>query len=99
MIITDTHTHSLYSFDGYPESNIGAMCERAIELGLKYLCVTDHYEANYRTLYTDHPVYNAEAAKKDIFENKEKYNVTAYYDKSSDEGGRVRIIVVTEKNR
>lgn len=73
MIITDTHTHSLYSFDGYPESNIGAMCERAIELGLKYLCVTDHYEANYRTQYPEYPVYNAEAAKKDIFENKEKY--------------------------
>ncbi len=32
----------------------------------------------------------------EIIENREKYNITAYYDKSSDEGGRIRIIVVTD---
>lgn len=73
MILTDTHTHTLYSFDGAPESTVGAMCERAIELGIKYLCITDHYEANYRTQYPEYPVYNAKAAAKDIFECKEKY--------------------------
>ena len=34
----------------------------------------------------------------EIIENKGRYNITAYYDKSSDEGGRVRVIVVTENN-
>ena len=32
----------------------------------------------------------------EIIENKSNYRVTAYYDKSSNEGGRVRVIVVTE---
>ncbi len=34
----------------------------------------------------------------DIIENKSNYNITAFYDKSSETGGRVRVIVVTEKN-
>lgn len=73
MILTDTHTHSIYSFDGKPDAKVDAMCQRAIELGLKYLCITDHYEANYKTQYPEYPVYDAKAAADDIFKNKEKY--------------------------
>ena len=73
MIITDTHTHSIHSFDGKPEATVDAMCQNAISLGIKYLCITDHYEANYRTQYPDYPVYNAALARRDVFEAKEKY--------------------------
>ena len=54
MILTDTHTHTVYSFDGIEHATVDAMCRRATELGLKYLCITDHYEANYKTQYPEH---------------------------------------------
>ena len=73
MILTDTQTHSIYSFDGKPDASVEAMCQRAIELGLKYLCITDHYEANYRIQYPEYPVYDAKSAAKDIFECRERY--------------------------
>ena len=73
MILTDTHTHTVYSFDGIEHATVSAMCRRAIELGLEYLCITDHYEANFETQYQDFKPYDAESAAKDIFEAKEKY--------------------------
>jgi histidinol-phosphatase (PHP family) len=73
MILTDTHTHTVYSFDGIEHATVDAMCRRATELGLKYLCITDHYEANYKTQYPEFKPYDAEGAAKEIFEAKEKY--------------------------
>lgn len=45
MIICDMHTHSSISFDGKDAPE--AMCERAIELGLKAYALTDHVECNF----------------------------------------------------
>lgn len=43
--ICDSHTHSSNSFDA--ENTVEELCERAIELGLYALTVTDHCEANF----------------------------------------------------
>ena len=45
MILSDSHTHSLHSFDA--ESSVDEMCRAAIQKGLSYLAVTDHCEAEY----------------------------------------------------
>ena len=42
--ICDCHTHSQHSFDGC--ETIDDMCNKAIELGINVLTVTDHCEAN-----------------------------------------------------
>ena len=39
----DTHTHSLYSFDG--RETVAQLCTRAAELGIRVFAVTDHSEA------------------------------------------------------
>lgn len=42
-MICDTHTHSMYSFDGY--DSVDAMCRQAIANGVNVLAITDHAEA------------------------------------------------------
>ncbi len=42
MITADFHTHTAFSSDS--EAEPGLMIERAIRLGLKTLCITDHYD-------------------------------------------------------
>lgn len=44
MFIEDYHTHTSVSPDG--EGDIYRLCVRADEIGLKYLCVTEHVELN-----------------------------------------------------
>lgn len=46
----DMHNHSHHSHDGH--SDIGALCEKAIELGLGGLAVTDHFDNEW----TDKPI-------------------------------------------
>ncbi|MBQ3054670.1 MAG: histidinol-phosphatase HisJ family protein [Oscillospiraceae bacterium] len=41
-MICDTHTHSMYSFDGV--ETIAAMCATAVSKGIQVLAVTDHTE-------------------------------------------------------
>lgn len=41
-MICDTHTHSMYSFDGV--ETVAEMCETAISRGVKVLAITDHTE-------------------------------------------------------
>ena len=43
--ICDSHTHSSNSFDA--ENTVDEMCQRAVELGLYALTITDHCEANF----------------------------------------------------
>lgn len=43
-ILTDSHVHSTQSFDG--ESSLREMAERAAELEIKHLTVTDHLDIN-----------------------------------------------------
>ena len=42
----DLHTHTTFSFDGYPEASVDAMCRAAIERGLTHLAITDHCDIN-----------------------------------------------------
>ncbi len=41
-IVTDMHVHSTFSIDA--EDDMDDMCGKAVELGLKYICFTDHYD-------------------------------------------------------
>lgn len=43
--MSDCHTHTTFSPDGY--NTLEEMCNRAVELGLTYYAVTDHYESNF----------------------------------------------------
>lgn len=43
--ISDSHTHSSNSFDA--ENTVDELCQRAVELGLYALTITDHCEANF----------------------------------------------------
>jgi len=45
MKLVDTHTHTLHSFDGKASSFV--MAQTAKDLGLTYMCITDHYDADY----------------------------------------------------
>ena len=45
MIIADMHTHS--SFSGDSEAPMETQIEKAIELGLKHYCFTDHEDLYY----------------------------------------------------
>lgn len=71
MILADFHTHTSFSSDS--KTDIEAMIERAIALGLRTYCITDHMDAFY-----PHPEFGsftfdpAEYTKK-LSECKEKY--------------------------
>lgn len=43
-IIADMHVHSKFSVDG--KDNLMAMCQAAIEKGVKYICFTEHFDMN-----------------------------------------------------
>lgn len=72
MFLCDYHTHTLYSFDGAPESTPDALCRRALELGLSDIAITDHCDINGEVegIYTP---YDADAAFAAMQEAKEAY--------------------------
>ncbi|HEY8419766.1 MAG TPA: histidinol-phosphatase HisJ family protein [Clostridia bacterium] len=57
MIKIDLHTHTNFSFD--TTQDILGLIERAKELGIKYLAITDHFEngSKYATRPLDIPLY------------------------------------------
>lgn len=68
----DLHTHTTFSFDGYPEASVDAMCRSAIEHGLTHLAITDHCDINGEVegLYA---VLDKEAVFAAVTEAKRKY--------------------------
>lgn len=44
-MLIDSHVHTLHSADS--EAPVESMIERAIELGMKQLCITDHHDFDY----------------------------------------------------
>lgn len=46
MVFADSHVHSHLSFDGSPEAIPERMCQKALDLGLTHLCITDHCDVN-----------------------------------------------------
>jgi len=55
MIIADLHTHSAFSSDS--ESSPKSMIDKAIELGLKYYCFTDHKNPDIELYQPDAPEF------------------------------------------
>ncbi len=46
MKLVDCHVHPNYSKDVVPDATIDLYCQRALELGIKELCFTVHYDTN-----------------------------------------------------
>ena len=69
MTICDMHVHTKYSDDSQAE--LEACCVRAIEMGVRVLCFTDHVDNNPNDDGTG--FYNPEAFFRDFQRVKEKY--------------------------
>lgn len=73
MIPFDSHTHSLFSFDGDPASAPDEMCRAALSKKITHLAITDHFEANNDPEGLDMP-YDACAAYEAVAAAKEKFS-------------------------
>lgn len=62
-MLADSHTHSVYSFDGH--AAISEMCAAAAERGVTSLAVTDHYDID-GVLDGFFPDYDGTAARREI---------------------------------
>lgn len=71
-IVADSHTHSCFSHDG--SDSITSLCERAVEIGLYALTITDHCECNlYEERKYEQAIKNSYAETKrvaDVFKGK-----------------------------
>jgi len=75
MYRCDSHLHTKYSFDADQGKGgeVLSCCEAALRKGLQEISFTDHYEVDF-TNTGIFEGYNADAAQRDIFEAKERYN-------------------------
>lgn len=72
MYFVDQHSHSLFSMDS--ESKIEEMCEKAIEIGLSELAITDHLDINtHEVLKNLEPVFDHEGAYNALCRAREHY--------------------------
>lgn len=55
MILADYHTHTMFSSDS--DASPEAMIEQAKNIGLSYLCFTDHYDLDYPGSTAGHPLF------------------------------------------
>ena len=70
MLYADSHTHSIYSFDGH--ASVFDMCASAVEAGVSVLAVTDHYDID-GILDGLYPDYDADAARRETEAAAEQY--------------------------
>lgn len=82
-MIYDSHTHSVFSFDGSPEATPAAMCETAVRKGLSGIAITDHFDVN-GDVEGIYPAFDAGGAFHAVSEAKEAYR------------GRLRVAVGVE---
>lgn len=71
MIIADFHVHSDFSSDS--KASMEQMIEKAIELGLKKICFTDHMDYDYPEVSEYRFVFDPESYVKKLEELKKKY--------------------------
>ncbi len=72
MYLVDQHSHSLFSMDS--QSLINDMCEKAIEIGLSELAVTDHLDINtHEVLKNLEPIFDHEGAYNALCVAREHY--------------------------
>ncbi len=70
--MADQHTHSQYSMDS--SNPIEAMCQKAIEMNLSELVITDHYDLNSNDMLRAlEPAYEAEKAYEAMCSYRDKY--------------------------
>lgn len=67
----DYHTHTTYSTDG--NASMEAMIKRAIEVGLKEIAITDHYDPDYPSEYWG-AEFQADKYFNDMLELEKKYH-------------------------
>ena len=72
MIIADYHVHS--NFSGDSQAPMEQMIERAIQLGLKRLCFTDHMDYDYPHKGDISFVFDPEEYTRKLTEMKAKYH-------------------------
>jgi histidinol-phosphatase (PHP family) len=72
MIIADYHVHSDFSSDG--KASMEQMVERALRLGLKTLCFTDHMDYDYPQVSDYSFVFDVEEYRKKLDDLKERYH-------------------------
>ncbi len=73
-ILTDTHVHSTYSGDG--KASIDEMVQKAISLGMKQICFTEHNDFDFPYAEGDKPdmfLLNTDAYLFDLLRAREKY--------------------------
>lgn len=73
-VFSDSHVHSAYSGDG--KATIDEMVQKAVSLGMKQICFTDHNDFDYPYREGDRPdmfLLNADACLFDILRAREKY--------------------------
>ena len=73
-IITDTHVHSTYSGDA--KSTMDEMIQKALSLGMKQICFTEHNDFDYPYAEGDKPdmfLLNVDAYLFDLLRAREKY--------------------------
>lgn len=71
MITEDFHVHSNFSSDG--KASMEEIINRALKMGLKTLCFTDHMDIDFPTIYNDTFQFDIDEYVKTIWELKEKY--------------------------
>ena len=82
----DYHTHSNFSADGdrFPDYSIEKMCEKACEIGLSEIAITDHYDTNPVPEGIDFYPSDLFAVEEEIKKQREKFK------------GRLRIVYGVE---
>lgn len=73
-VFSDSHVHSTYSGDG--KATIDEMVQKAVSLGMKQICFTDHNDFDYPYREGDRPdmfLLNVDACLFDILRAREKY--------------------------
>ena len=73
-VFADTHVHSTYSGDG--KATIDEMVQKAISLGMKQICFTEHNDFDYPYAEGDKPdmfLLNVDAYLFDLLRAREKY--------------------------
>ncbi len=72
-MLPDLHMHTCYSHDGAPHSTVDALCQRAIELGLPAIAITDHFDINRELAATNVRTLPRDLIYRDVLAAREKY--------------------------
>ena len=72
-MIPDLHMHTHFSHDAAPVSTVAALCERAIELGIPCIAVTDHFDVDHECAPIPDRTLDRNGIYNEILEAREQY--------------------------